>query len=393
MASHLLYCDSFAHYATGDITRKWTEAGSGAVILSGGGRAGGSAINVLSYGVVLTLAGPTLPLENFGYTSLALGAAWQADSTDGPVMAYQGVMGCPGLSLWSAADGSLMVKVGASGALAASTPGVVTPDTWYYVEFVFWLKRKILYDGAEMGKPYTHSYWNFEVYVTPAGGPRALVLTDYDETYGAPATVYGDFTLTIPDGLPSQIKLTAPGGGFNAKFGDLYCTGSVDLIHPAGDASVSYDLPETFGDVTVGVIRPRADTAQNGWTPSAGGGHYAMVNEAGPDYGDTILTDGGVGTEDLHLMDPVPAGAVIYGIQALICAEKTDTGLATVAPVYREGATDRAGTPQYPSSIDHSGGNQSWLYLREPLRKSVASGADWTEAELNAMHFGPRRTG
>ena len=151
------------------------------------------------------------------------------------------------------------------------------------------------------------------------------------------------------------------------------------------------DAPLVFGDTAVYVQRPAADQGTNAWTPSTPGSHYAMVDDTTPDDLATILSDAGVGTEDLHglsAVDVSPNSPTILGAQFLACTEKDAPGGATYEHVYNEAGTDYldpAGATYDPSAA-------AWLYSREVQQDNPDGSGAWTVAKLNALNFGIRRT-
>jgi hypothetical protein len=362
MANQLFFCDSFSHYATGDITRKWTQLG-GASIFPTAGRSGGGAVAVVAYGPSFTIPGTAASTSGpFGCATLAVGVAVKAGGA-GPIVSFTSPFGVEA-SLSNNWDGTLSITLG--GYTVATSAPVFSLNTWYYVEFCY----QVQYIVDQL-------LWNFWVYLMPPPFLTAhnLVLP-VSRVPGA---------IGLPIYVPNQVQLRSAGGGYNSLFCDFYLTGSTNPLFGS-------DTPLTFGNVgnvTVGAIRPRADSGVNGWTPNISGPHYAMVDDGVPDFDATILTDGGVGSEDLHYMQPIPGNAIVYGIQSLLCAQKSGVGSATVAPVYREGSTDYVGATQYPSvaKVDESG----WWYQREALLESVATGGAWTAPEINSLMFGPRR--
>lgn len=348
MASKLIYLDSASHYAEGDANMKWTRSGN--VDPSGGRSPGSGAISLGAFSI-FSLTFPGLPRP-----TVVIGGAYKTSAFGGSLFDFrQNVsLGNWRIGIQHLGDGRLQVWSGDNW----DFPNLVTNPSdfamhtgiWYYIELVYYM-------AAADPSPFAAIYVNGQCVATGSHG------LDYDSRLQACSTVLG-----------------GPGGGYSAQYCDLYITGS----------TTEGDLPDIWGDTTVGLQRPSSDGATHDWLAeapagtSSGADHYTMVDDATPDGLATVLTDSGAA--ELHGLTAVPSDATVKGVQGVICAEKDLAGTAAFVHLYHVDATD------YPSDVECHPGAGQFLYYLDPRQQSIASGADWTAAELNAMQFGIQRT-
>lgn len=144
-------------------------------------------------------------------------------------------------------------------------------------------------------------------------------------------------------------------------------------------------------------LRPSADDPGNrGWTPSAGGGHYALVNEVAPDDGAGCLSAGAPAVDSFGLQGAtgaIPAASGIslvqVGLRATAGGELSDvrgqlrlaagTGAVTSGPTHD-------GQPGYATNDAVSyGGTGNYLLTSD---RQPGSASPWTIAALDTARAG-----
>ncbi len=127
-----------------------------------------------------------------------------------------------------------------------------------------------------------------------------------------------------------------------------------------------------------------ADGGTITWTPLSGT-NFSNVQ-------DRIVNDSkynftpNIGDIDTYQYATVPAGT-IKGAQFTIRLEKDSGGDATAKINYFDGTATTL-TP----GAEFAPSDSFPAFFRDPWRKSIFTGLDWTTAELNAMRVGPKRT-
>jgi hypothetical protein len=82
--------------------------------------------------------------------------------------------------------------------------------------------------------------------------------------------------------------------------------------------------------------------------------------------------------------DLVPFSGLVKGTQAMWLVTKDDTGAASVQGVYAG-----AGSASYTGTFYPSFGG--YRYLVDPQRKSIYTGLDWTQTEIDDLTLGMKR--
>jgi len=325
----LLFIDSFDHYSTAQMSRKWTSLGGGAVIQSGGRT---------SNCMMASNGGPSKTVGAGTYSSLAVGVAYNTQNLSNTPIRIQDATGSLIAYLQHVGDGRLFVRVTfppSSSWSSANSTFVMNTNVWYYLE----------------------------LQVTISAGAV---------TYAAQANGASILSGTMGSGLTGtwdQVALIAAGGGNNSYFDDFYVTDG-----------------ELLGDIRIYPLYPRLDGTTLQWVPSAGTTHFNLVNEHAPDDAASYVScsSANVGNQDQYYLDQITGfSGTIKGAQGLWCLTKSDAGTASVLGVYRNGAgtivnTANTFNPSYPS----------WQYFTEAQRKSVFTSSDWTATEINSMQLG-----
>lgn len=366
--ANLIFLDSFDHYATADLTSKWTTTSpvSSAVSIVANGRTGKG----MQTTGITTLALPVSLAEiAVGFAARVLE---QAQFTGGVVMHLEkpdpfGFM----LSLQLQSD--------------------------YHCRFIL--------DGAAINTGHS-----------PVWSPAAGNIRDHNSIYGPPSTlalheerwhyieIHSTITLAgttltfaaeaylneMPLCSITQGGTVDPveyGSGTYAKYTNLAMHGAA---FGSGQGIIYDDVyitdGELLGDVKVGVLYPNAAGSSSAMTPNGAGANYTMVNEHTPDGDTTYVAAATTGLTDLYNLDDIGAFAgTIKGAQACILSRKSDTGAATLQAEWRSAGSTIDGKNTNPNAV-------SYQYLLDPRRKSLFSAADWTASEIDALQIGQKRT-
>jgi len=340
--SACLFLDSFDHYSTTQVGRKWTTGG-GAIVAArtGNGLRGGAT----------SLPAKTLNAE---YPKLTMGVAYNTEAFANHIMQFSNVTDNVSAGLAHVGDGRLRLTFASNG--VGNIFG--TPSTWVMSALAWY-------------------YFEMQFEITVASPPHALAsarvngveILTWDATLtGAPAAM--DF---------NRINLMGPGGGNNATFDDMYLTDT-----------------EYLGDVRIGVLYPNAAGDSAAWTPTGAATNWQATDEHPADDDTSYVSAATVGLKDLYNMDdidPAFTGA-IKGVQALWLVKKSDEGAGAVKGVWKSGATEitQASGHNYlapngfhPSAVDY-------LYNIQTERNSLFTATPWTPSEINSLMLGITRT-
>ena len=339
----LIYLDSFDHYSTTQMARKWTTAGGNIV---SGGRTG----NCLE-GASVFLPAKTL---NSQYAAMTMGMAYRTELFSNHLMQFKNVVNNVTAGIMHVGDGRLKMTWASDGVGTIESPPTVWVMhvlEWYYVEM------------------------SFEV--TAASPPHALVSARVN---GVEVLAW-DATLTSgPAGMAfNQIQLIGPGGGSVARYDDLYVTDG-----------------EFLGDTRIGVLYPNAAGDSAAWTPAPAGNNWQRVEEHPADDDTSYVSAGSTGLKDLYNMDDIdPAfSGSIKGVQALWLVKKSDEGEGAVKGVWKSGGTEitQASGHNYLAPYGFHPSAADYLYDIQTERKSLFTASDWTAAEINGLQQGITRT-
>jgi hypothetical protein len=343
----LLFMDSFDHYATADITEKWTEHvrceingsgrnGTSAMLIGVGSNTGHVTVTCLG-GVATAIVGVAVKFTTFNSVP------------------------CPLVILGSASEWECGLRVNADGTLQAwVATSTFNPDSAYWWQTV---------GAASVTAMQTGVWYYVEV-----------KMTCNDSTGSIQARLNGIEVLnqTGLDTKYSSTSLTragcAAGSGQYVYIDDLVVMDTTGAVNNA-----------FLGDVTVSALYPNGAGTTTGWTPSAGS-NYDNVNEAAPnddtDYNSTAVAT----TKDTYAMQNCAAGADIKAVQILAAVRKAAEGPGKVKLVTRSNSTDYDGTEQ-------GIGGTSYSYVREVLETDPATAAAWSESGWNAVEIGLKKTG
>lgn len=340
----LLFLDSFDHYSTAQGSRKWTTW-DGSVVT---GRTGN--------GVSAAPFGPEKTLEGVEYAELTAGSAYKTTAFANQVHRFKNDLVGLRFDVVHVGDGRLRFFY-----VPPSTTGpnvstfVMNLNEWYYVE-----SRSNVTIANTGGNNGTITYES-ELWIN---GDSVLT-----ETFPTNITNYSDY---VPGGVNhckwARVSLVGP-GGFGAIHDDVYVTDG-----------------ERLGDVKIMVLYPNAAGDLTQWTPTGAANNWDTANEHPADDDTTYVSSPTAGQQDLYNLDNIGAGfsGTIKGAQALWLVKKDDMGAGVTAGLWKSGVTTDQGEDFYPSATNY-------LYDRQAERKSLFTGLDWTESEINALQLGIKR--
>ena len=345
----LRFIDSFDHYDTAHILRKWTDGVllTAIVINPTGGRCGTQALSVGSTFGVTVIKGVA-----FSTNTVVIGFALKMTDTPAfPTTTPFLFIGGPTenhLSLNWNPDGSLSVfrPDPLPVLLGTTAPGLIQNTVYEYVEI----------------KAFIDNVGTVEIRLN-GGLVPVLNVVGVD-------TRRGDATVTRFSFQPAA--------NFRFLIDDLY----------ALDNSGGAPNNDFLGDSRVEYLQPTAPGANQAWAVVGAPTHWQAVNDgASPDDDTTYITSttpGATDTEE-YSNTGLPAGGTIFGLQVGLYARKTDSGLREVAPIVRHAGVDFAGTSQSPGFPDYT-------YLLQLYETNPGTAAPWTIADVNNAEYGIRVT-
>jgi len=139
-----------------------------------------------------------------------------------------------------------------------------------------------------------------------------------------------------------------------------------------------------LGDVRVDTIRPDGNGNSSQFVGSDGNStdNYLLVDEETQDGDTTYIKSSTPGDTDLTTMTSLPVTpSVIYGIQPVAVARKTDAGTRTGRHLYRTGGANYETGSFYPSDLEY-------LAFAEVVEENPNTVVPWIEADIDALESG-----
>lgn len=339
----LLFVDGFDHYATADVTKKWTSTGGSSLTISATGRRSGSSLRwttaSTSNGVVKTVTTGASFVIGFALRVSAL------PSSAAPIcrLLDAGSVQC---DLRLNTDGTLSVTRAGTAVTNGTSVASIGTGTYYYIEWKVTIADSI---GANSCK------------VRINGVDAITVATGQDLKSTANASA-------------NQVSLNyaVVSGGINIDFDDFY------ICDQSGSANNDF-----LGDCRVDAIYPTSDGTYSEFVPSTGVDHYALVDETAPNTTDyNSGSAGSPGDRDSYGMGNLQAlvAQTVYGVQVNAAVLKDDAGAISVATFVRSGTTNSSGATV--------GLSTSQTYISQVFETDPDTASAWTEATVNAMQAG-----
>lgn len=358
-----LFFDSFDHYATAEITQKWTQIASGGgsapSITASVGRRSTKAMRwsgiFYGRGVYRTVpASGTTAIVGFAFnqsagsfTALQTGTSSDPsnDNSGGQTPGLLYIMENNTTHVWFRLNttGTISAYNGGSGTALGTSSVALSAGVTSYLEF------KVTIDNSS---------GTIDVL---KDGVSILSLTSKDTQNGGTAT-WTQFAI----------------GHFGANGAVTVTWDYDDLYVLDGSGSVNNNF---LGDIRVDATYGNGAGTNTGWTPSAGS-NYQTVDEASTNGDTDYNSTSTVNAKDSFAFPSAPvAGAVIAAIQVNIAARKTDAGTSGIKALARISGTDNLGTEQFASS--------SYSFLRTVWDQTPeGSPQTWTDTIYDAAEFG-----
>lgn len=336
----LRFADSFDHYVTADIVKKWTATdGTGITIQSTAGRRGGQCLRI-------STSAASVSKTFDAHASWVIGFAFNPASLPGSavrlVVAFDG--STEHLRLRLNTDGTISVLRGGSTVLSTSAASI-NFGSFGFLEWKFTINDStgsydVRYNGAS---------------ITSGSG------VDTRNGGNATANLF-------------QLRSSSETSGSNWDFDDLYiCDGA---------GSVNNDF---LGDVRVDCYLANGNGNSSQLTGSDGNStdNYALVDESLQNGDTDYVQSSTVNQKDTYAftdMSHTPSN--IFGVQINLVSRKDDSGTRSICAVTRSGGSDTDGTTQALST--------SYLCLREIRETDPNTSSAWTRTGFNNAEFGAK---
>lgn len=337
----LLYIDTLGdHYTAAQATMKWTSTNFAVRVpgLHGYGMRG-------SFTKGLAFGSPTALIEMYVHC-VGLG---------GQLFGLADTLSAPQLTSSVLQNGSILVRrfTGVGETLGQSVPDVVRTGIWYHVS----IRVKVHPSAGEL-----------EIRLN--GGPVIGPLTGLNTTGVAFSGALYSFSI---------------GGNDNSIiFDDLVVMDDVDdgIDDPRLPGGGGYD--KFIGPVEILVRRVSGAGLLAEWTPSPPPSNDQNVDDVEPDADATYNSAAvaATGTSDLFAMQDLGLDQDVLAVQSLVCARKTEEGVAAVARLVNDGGSTTVGPTIYQPTT------YAYMHRIEPTRPG---GALWTKAAWDAIQYGYRR--
>jgi hypothetical protein len=342
----LRFIDGFKHYATADISKKWTIASCAGVANTGGPTGGGYAYWNDMVSNELWQIFEEQRTWVFGFRHMWSGYATGGIFVNNDQLHYIGYGG--GTQVEVVCDGTGRLGV-ASGHGTTWTPApVLAAGTWKYIELKVFISTAagtidIRVDGEDV------------INLTGINTNPVGVIEQTANTVGM-----GKGRMNTPSGLS----------------GPLY----TDLYICDGQGSLNKDF---LGDLEVQTLYPMGAGNNSQWTPTAGS-NWENVDDPAAN-GDTDYVHASEDSAiDTYTYTDVTGGVsgIVAGIQHSIFARKASAGTVHVAAVTRPNATDYIGDAETLSI--------SYRNLVSIEETNPETDIPWTISGVNAAQFGQK---
>jgi len=345
----LLFVESFDHFVTADIYKKWTSPGygggtTGGAIVAAEGRCGSQALffNVIDGATKgITVGAGATASKGFA------GFAYHAVTAFAANPLFTVVQGSNlQWTLSRELSGALSVTNFGGSVQVSSVADVVRTGSYSYIE-VSWTQS------------------------TTVGAITIRV----NNTVVATATNIRTTSVFFPATTWDAITLSNTNNA-SGYFDDVYvCDDFDDGLLPATNGFL--------GDLRVEYLRPTADGANTDWTVVGGGTQANAVDKnAASNLTTPSVTSTVVGDLITNAYaDPSVASGSCFGVQISALAVKDSSGPATIGAVVRHGGTDATAAAQGLSVTTSS-------YCVTTLQRNPVTAVGWTLAQVAADEYG-----
>ncbi len=332
----LIFCDGFDHVDDGYELLKWDAYASASSVDYASTHGVGD-----TWGCRLGTSGLAYILKNLpaSYSTLIVGCRFKFLSLSSTNQVFTfGDNGTSQVEMLVFSDGSIHFYRGGSTDIASSATGIISIETWYYIEF------KIVFNNT------TGSI------VCKVDGVEKINQTSID-------------TVASANESANQVYIYANG---NYVYPD-------DFYVCDTSGSLNNDF---LGDVSIKTLYPTSDGTYSQFTPSTGSDHYALVDDpqlvADTDHNESST----VGHKDSYGVTTYSESGDILAVQICAAVRNTDTGSMAVRTLCRSGTTP-ADNEGNSFQLSQTMKGAMTIYEQEPT-DTVA----WTAAKVNAAEFG-----
>jgi hypothetical protein len=328
----VLFMDSFDHYDTNALLRKWTSRTDTTVVPSTAQkRTGPQSLYLPKKQIVKTIVG----IDKTFCIGLAIYRAAGGYNAGYPIVALRASNNAILIALHTVSTNDL---VQAFRVLRGATEIVASPAVWFGAAWGYVELRGFLDDAAG---------W-VEVYFD---GVRIAHLENADTQEAAL--------------VAHNIALGAANSNATALYVD-------DMYISDGDL---------LGPINIHACLPSGAGAASDLTPSAAVDNYTCVDDTTPDDDATYVSSDVVDARDLYSLGNTPTGAgAIKHVQVVLSAAKDDAGARAVHVVTRKGATEHV------SAIAHRPVNGTYdPMLIEQVPLNPLTGTAWEVADMDTQ--------
>jgi len=348
-----IFADSFDHYSTTDISKKWNAVNQPWVItagrLGGNGLGGGYPFAGIAEGANVAT------VFSSASNSFIMGAAVNfAASGSGYTiinffqLSYRGTYQ---VGLRINFDGTLSIIAGGNNSngsvtLATSAESIQL-NTFNYIE----LKAAI---STSVSAHTVQARVNGVIVCEASAGAN---------TDPAGASTANSAALQFPYFIP---------GDGSVVFDDFYlCDGT---------GSTNNDF---LGDVAVTDLYPNGNGSTNNFINNNGNSvnNYSHVNADPTNDGATYVQSSNQGDIDLYGFGSLPYSGTVHALQQIIEVEKSDAGARTVAPIINISSNNYQGIVVTPPT-------SSYLYYMSPYDTNPNTTNPWTDNDVNNAEYG-----
>lgn len=331
----LRFCDSFDHYATADIAKKWTTITSSPVIgATGRNSTNGCRLNGNGTGIGKTLGAQATWIIGFSIKTNTL-----LTNTTGFLRFLDG------------ATLHVDFRFQASGEIIVTRNGTTLGTL-----------TTIISTGVEY-------YFEAKVTISDTVGVVEVQIN------GAPETI------TFVTGTAST-QDTRNGGNASANIVDLRgntATWDIDDLYICDATGGTND--DFLGDVRVQAIFPNGNGNSSQLVGSDGNStdNYLLVDEATPSTADYVESSTPGDKDTYAFGNLTPTSGTVYGLQVLPYAAKTDAGVRSIVSVARLSGTE----------VDSAVATLSTTATYYPdIRETKPGGGAWSVSDVNGAEFG-----
>lgn len=330
----LLFMDGFDHYATADITKKYTSTAVATIAASSGRRSGGCLSGGTGVKVVKTIPATT---------SFVIGFAFNASVAPGGnrtlfVLADAGTNQC---NLILNNDLTLSVARNSVVLTGGTSVSALTTGTWNYIEW-----KVTIADSISAGSCVLKVNGTTWVTVTTGQDTKNTTNTTATQTwFGDTSTITGTWL-----------------------FDDFY------VCDQSGSTNNDF-----LGDCRIDMLLPNGDGNYTSFTPSTGSSHYQLVDEATPNTSDYNQSNTTSQKDSYQMQNLTSSTGTIYGVQAIAAVMKDDAGSRLVKVGVRSSSTDSLSSVAAPST--------SQLFVSNIHETDPATSAAWTDTAVNNAEF------